>query len=169
MFVWWNRKFAAWRRNVSGVMAIEFAIMLPLMLAVMVFIFEAGNLYYDVTVARKGMRAGVGYAVRLQIGDLTPTVDADAETAINNIVRYGDPTGDTTNLTMRGWSSGYTIAIAVDQRTVTDTDGTDLDLNVVTLDATVGYIPLFSGFFFSNQNFGTINITANHEQVHIGI
>ncbi len=178
MFAWLNRRFDRWRRDTSGVMAIEFGVMLPLLLTVLVFMFELGNVFYDTTLIRKGMRAGAMYAARQTLGNLIPTLDSTVQQNIEDMIMFGkiEPVaGDP--FIVRGWSTcSGCITFAINEETFTGTDGVNFDLQVITLTAKVIYTPLFPGLLFSGGKSGkdltifpTIGIGAFHEQVHIGL
>jgi Flp pilus assembly protein TadG len=82
------RAFARLRRDESGISAVEFALVLPVMILLAAGLTEMGRVVNQATTVQKSLRAGAIYAVRNQF-PLTAAVKTTAE----NLVKKGDPTG----------------------------------------------------------------------------
>lgn len=149
------------RRDRRGAAAIEFGLLVPLFMMFLLGVVEFGRVLAQSNAVEKGVRAGVALAVRSD----NPIIAASAqETAIKNLVRYGNTAG-TGSVLVDGWSGGSgTVAISV-VRTYSGGGVTGLD--VIRIDATVAYTPLIPGLF-SFAGLNSFNILVDHEQAYIG-
>ncbi len=160
MFALLNR----FRRCQSGSPAVEFALVLPLFLLILVGIIELGSLLSEIVAVEKGLRAGAMIAAR---SPKLPLGGAGALTVaqVKNVAMYGNPSGSG-NPRVEGWTDPATITITPRIETVNG-----LAVTVFRLDATVPYTPvvpgLFDGFFFFDftKNF---SLRAVHDQGYIG-
>jgi Flp pilus assembly protein TadG len=150
------------RRSRRGVAAVEFGLMLPMLMILLVCIVELGRFLAQGEAVEKGLRAGAMYAARQDL-PLTGTVIAE----IQNMVRTGttDCVAVDCYLTP-GWGE---VGAKVDPPVFTQEtlpDGTTT-VSVIKLTATVPYdelLPGILGFF----GLGELSLTMSHEQVHIG-
>ncbi len=149
------------RRCQSGSPAVEFALVLPLFLLVLVGVIELGSLLSEIVAVEKGLRAGAMIAAR----NPTATLSGAQITRVKNVAMYGNPSG-AGNPRVAGWTNPGTITITPRTETI---DG--LNVTVFRLDATVPYTPVVPGFFDGlfffdfTQNF---TLRAVHDQGHIG-
>lgn len=152
------------RRCQSGSPAVEFALVMPLFLLLIIGIVEMGSLLSEITAVEKGLRAGAMLAARspvLPIG----SAGAISVTQIKNVAMYGNPSG-TGNPRVEGWTDLSTITFTPRNETING-----LVVTVFRLDAIVPYIPvvpgLFDGFLFFDftKNF---SLRAVHDQGYIG-
>ncbi len=153
MLSWSNRLV----RDRRGVSAVEFAFFLPILLLLFIGMTEMGRAYYQSAAVQKGLRAGALFAARNPM-----PLSADAETAVENIVRTGNLDGAPPFL-VPGWAeAGSNLDIAP---LTFDVDGSTLQ--IVRLTASVPYLPLVTGFSFV---WGLNNhiMTFSHDQAFIG-
>jgi Flp pilus assembly protein TadG len=102
------------RNEVSGQAMVEFAIVLPLLLMLMISVFEFGrawNVYHAVTdAARLGARSAV-------VADPNTTQDSVISIVRRALARASVDTGSATTIALSGWRTGTgtpaTVAIAV--------------------------------------------------------
>ena len=88
----------------TGVAAVEFGMVFPIFLLMMMGTLEFGNYLNQLAMLENAVRAGGMYASRTDavvddVGDLNTT-------AIQNIVMTGDPT-NSTDFILQGWSNSY--------------------------------------------------------------
>jgi Flp pilus assembly protein TadG len=136
---------ARFRQERCGSAAAEFALALPMMLALMFGGFEAGHFFWTQHKLVKAVRDGARYASRLSVDDLCPALDDDAGDNIRNVTATGGLSGGAAKIP--GW----------DPTTVSVTPGcgqfvntgiyTGLGTNgpLVKVSATVTYPSLFNG------------------------
>ena len=81
-------------KNQQGLAAVEFAIVLPVMLFLMLATAEFGRVFYHYNTLTKAVQTGARYASRPLLGtnDLT-NMDADFVQSIQNFVVYGNENG----------------------------------------------------------------------------
>ena len=154
MFGWWNRL----RRDRRGVAAVEFGLLLPILMVLLVGIAELGRYLGQAEAVEKGLRAGAMYAARQSL-----PLSGTAKTEIENLVKTGTRDGSGIYLAA-GWNeSGAKVDITATNNSTTD--GTAV--TVIELTANVPYdelLPGMLGFF----GILPLNISMSHEQVHIG-
>ena len=147
----WNR-FAKSR---NGVAAIEFAVSLPIFLALVVGIVEIGRALIQATAIEKGLHAGAMYVARAVL-----PVDAATTTAITNLVQRGSTDASAPYL-VEGWGDpGATVDVvrqAVDYPTVGG-----VQVPVFQLTATVPFTPIIPILM------PAFTITSSHQQAYIG-
>ena len=82
-------------RNQRGLAAVEFAIVLPVMLFLMLATAEFGRVFYHYNTLTKAVQAGARYASKplLTANDLT-NIDDDFVQSIQNFVVYGNEKGN---------------------------------------------------------------------------
>lgn len=140
-----------------GVGALEFAIVVPMLLIALVVALELGRAMQQSTAIEKGLRTGALYAARVD----TP-LSADDETTVGNLVKYGNADGSG-DLLVAGWSSG-TLTVTEDSYTVTGASSTS---SVIRVEASVPFDPLMPGLL-DFLGFSTFTIELSHEQAYVG-
>ncbi len=153
---WLNRL----RRCRRGVAAVEFGLMLPMLMILLVCIVELGRFLALGEAVEKGLRAGAMYAARQDL-----PLSAAAEGQIRNLVRTGTNDGSGEFLAPALADPAVTVDIPNPLKQETLPDGTTV--RVIELTASVPYDELLPGilsFFGLNQ----LSVTMSHEQVHIG-
>jgi Flp pilus assembly protein TadG len=157
MYDLWNR----FRGDRRGVAAVEFALLLPMLLVLLVGIAEVGRYLGQAEAVEKGLRAGAMFAARqaLTSGNLSGA----AETTITNLVQRG--TLDTSGSYLAGgWGeSGATLTIT----TTSTPSGAGMDVTVIELTATLPYDEMLPGML-AFVGISSLSLTMSHEQVHVG-
>lgn len=127
------------RRQERGVAMVEFAIILPLMMLLILGVTELGRALIRYNVLTKAVRDGARYAAAYALLGSTGTVNVDVQlqTEVRNLVVYGNTAGTGTPL-MSGLST--------DQVAVVDVGGGD-----VRVDAHYPYEPVLGSTL---QTFG---------------
>ena len=169
--------FRQLRRDLSGTVAVEFGMVFPIFLVVLLGMLEFGNYLNQRTMLEKGLRAGAVYAARTDTA-VTAVGDLDT-TAITNIVMTGDPT-NSTDYILQGWddskyaaetnkvcAAAIKLCIQVIQKTDPIVGGGNETYFVIKLFATVPYDSLMSGAL-DIIGIGGLTMNANHEQAWIG-
>jgi len=168
--------------------AAEMALVLPILLTLMFGAFELGNYFQSEHVLQKAVRDAARYAARLPIKDTsgtvnydcsasTPTVDSTAQTDIQEVARFSDPSGTTDGKTSRlsGWTDDTMATVTLS----CDSSSSDSYVNngvyadfpdsgavpVVTVTATVPYKMLFGSYVFGTA---TLNLNATSQAAVIG-
>ena len=148
-----------WRlwRDRRGVSAVEFALVTPIVLMVMVTVVELGRGLAQSMAIEKGLRAGSDYATRANL-----PLDASTTLEIENIVKTGTIDG-TGSFVTQGWGeAGADLSVGTSSVT---TGGQTV--TVIRLSAEVPMDQLLPGLL-SMFNLDNIIIRTSHEQVHIG-
>ncbi|WP_256325925.1 TadE/TadG family type IV pilus assembly protein [Sphingomonas sp. YR710] len=158
-----------------GTAAVEMALVTPLLIAVMLGSFEAGNFYLDSHVVAKAVRDGARYAARRAFANYSACSGAPGGTVVTdtrNIVRTGQLSGGTARLP--GWTDPATISISISCNTagvggVAYTGiytGMATGAPVVTVSAAVPYQTLFGEAGFSSS---TLTLRAESQAAVAGI
>jgi Flp pilus assembly protein TadG len=115
----------------SGLAMIEFAVVLPLMLLLILGVAELGRAFMQYNVLTKSVRDGVRHLAQYAPSGSSGTIDIDAQTMseTKNLVVYGNSAG-AGNPLLDGFSPG--------QVTVVDAGGEN-----VRVDASYPYQPVF--------------------------
>jgi len=179
-------------RDQTATAAAEMALVLPILLTLMFGAFELGNYFQAEHVLQKAVRDAARYAARQPMsytdgsGNVItnydcsaspPAVDSTAQTDIQEVARFSDPSGTTDGKTSRlsGWSSDTMATVTLS----CDTDTSDSYVNngvyadfpnsgavpVVTVSATVPYNMLFGSYVFGSA---TLNLNATSQAAVIG-
>jgi Flp pilus assembly protein TadG len=174
-------------RNESASAAAEMALVLPILLALMFGAFELGNYFQSEHVLQKAVRDAARYAARLPMTDTstgtvnyncaTNAIDSGAQTKIQEVARFADPTGTTDKVTTRlsGWTADSMATVTL----TCDSSSSDSYVNngvysnfpnsgavpVVTVSATVPYNMLFGSYVFGSA---TLNLNATSQASVIG-
>lgn len=148
------RRICRFGRDERGVSAVEFALFLPILLALGAGMTEIGRVVSQAVTLEKSLRAGAIYAAR----GVFP-LSAATQTTVENVVKKGDPDGVGGYL-IPGWSE-----VAADlqiQEISFDVNG--FPLPVVRLTATVPFVPMLPGLL----PIPSFNLVLRHEQAFIG-
>ncbi len=153
----WLSKFkilARLGRDERGISAVEFALVLPVLVILAAGLTEMGRVVNQATTVQKALRAGAIYAAR----NVFP-LSAATLTTTENLIKKGDPTGAAEYL-VPGWGkAGSDLTIETPDF---DLNGTPLP--VVRLTATVPFVPLLPGLL----PIPSFNLVLKHEQAYIG-
>ncbi|AUI86826.1 pilus assembly protein TadE [Vibrio azureus] len=122
-----------------GIAALEFIIVLPVLLMLVVLVIDVCRVFIEYTTLNKALHGGVRYAVMDTYGTLTLDTIAD-ETKIKNFVMYGHPTASITP-----------IIDTITAEDISITPPTDSNKAVV-VSATYQYSPIFAQLPFTEQN-----------------
>ena len=155
---WLNRL----RRCRRGVAAVEFGLMLPMLMVLLLCIVELGRFLALGEAVEKGLRAGAMYAARQDL-----PLSLSTRNQIRNLVRTGTNDGSGTYLApaLGDPAVDSCPGICIDTKFETTAGST---FTVIELTATVPYDELLPGmlsFFGLSQ----LSVTMSHEQVHIGV
>ncbi len=163
-------------RNVSGAAAVEMAMVLPILLALLFGALELGNYFRSEHVLIKGVRDGAVYAARQEISNYdctvaSPPVPATVVNEAKALVRTGQLSGGTDRLP--GWTDGSTT-FTITASCVTDAGGTALlgiyqvnggKVPVITVTAELPYQPVVGILGFQTTGF---RVRAAQQAVVIG-
>lgn len=157
---------AAWHsfdKDEHGAALLEFSVVLPVLLAIGLGVFEFGNAIYNYHLILNGVRDGARYAAGRR-----PDCGCDAD--IKNIAMKGVISGGSYRVS---WWNDASTQVTVSRSTVTNDDGAGNPLYnymgnvpVVTVTATVPYQELgFLGYF----GLAAPTLVASHQERVIGI
>jgi Flp pilus assembly protein TadG len=174
-------------RDEGASAAAEMALVLPILLTLMFGAFELGNYFQSEHVLQKAVRDAARYAARLPMTDTstgtvnydcaTNAIDSGAQTKIQEVARFADPTGTTDKVTTRlsGWTDDTmaTVTLACDSSSsdsyvnngVYDGFPNSGAVPVITVSATVPYNMLFGSYVFGSA---TLNLNATSQAAVIG-
>lgn len=145
-------------RDRRGVSAVEFAVIMPLLLTMAAGVTEIGRLVAQADAVDKSLRAAAVFAARS-----TLPLDTATETSVENLVRTGTPDGSG-RLVVGGWDLPGanldidTREIAIEGR----------DVTVLRLSATVPFNPLLPGVL-GLMGLDDLKIRIAHEQAYLGV
>lgn len=141
----------------DGVSAIEFAILVPLMMLVFGGVIEIGRLLGESSALEKSLQAGALIAARSSL-----PLSNEALQAVENTVKTGTVNGAGEFL-LPGWADGgSSLSIQVTPQVVSGET-----VNVVRLAAAVPHIPIIQGLVdYIGLNSYILN--SSHETAHIG-
>lgn len=150
----WLSKF---RRSSRGAAAVEFALLLPLLVIMVVCMVEFGRAISQSNGLERGLRAGASFAARSDI-----PFDAITQQRINNLVRTGDLSGNAP-LLVSGWADpSATLTITTTTFTVAQNE-----VPLIRLEGSVPLDPLLPGLLAA-VGLSEFNLSAVHEQAYIG-
>jgi Flp pilus assembly protein TadG len=152
------QRAAEFCRQRTGAAAAEFALLLPLLVTVMVGVFEFGYYLNQAITLENSLRSGAMLAARS-----SAALTAAEETAIVNVVRKGNVEGSGDDL-LPGWSDAASNLQVTTSSYSVDADSTT---SVIRLDAEVRYSPLMIGVL-EGMGLGDLMIRARHEQTYVG-
>ncbi len=174
----------AWRSQ-SGVAAVEFVLILPLMALMLFGTIDIGRLLFDYQAVSKSVRDATRYVARSEAGALFSNL---ATCTVDPTTAAGSPTQNARNMTLTGTvdlSGDYILNYWTDTSTVTVTgtvpgtgacfdnsagtyqgfySGMD-DIPIITVAATVSF-PFLTGWLLGQGN--NLTFTISHEEVFIG-
>ena len=127
----------------QGLAVVEFAIVVPVMLFLMMATAEFGRVFYHYNTLTKAVQTGARYASKplLKTSDLT-NIDAAFKQRIQNFVVYGNESGAGTAVLDGLAASNTNVAISTDVANKTITVEAQYNYNFVVLDDLpfIGYI-----------------------------
>ncbi|WP_158498809.1 TadE/TadG family type IV pilus assembly protein [Magnetospira sp. QH-2] len=145
-------------RRDDGVSAVEFALVMPMMILMLTGFVELGRAFVQAQTLEKGVRAAALFVART---DYPPT-SANLDTA-RNLARKGTVVAAAPDL-MPGWDSP---TASLDFTYGSYAVSTDVSLPVIRVVARVPYVPIMPLLMSKHGlNFG--HLEASHEQVHVG-
>jgi Flp pilus assembly protein TadG len=177
------RLFLLLLRDRSGNAAVEMALVFPFLLLLMFGSIDLGNYFLSEHVVDKAVRDAARYAARLPVVNSygttnydcsTNTVATTAQTSIQQVARFGDPSGSG-SARLPGWTSNSMATVTL----TCDTTSTDSYVNagiytdfpnsgavpVITVSATVPYSTLFG---LAGLATATLNLNAQNQAAVIG-
>jgi Flp pilus assembly protein TadG len=172
-------------RDRSANAAVEMALVLPFLLVLMFGSIDLGNFFLSEHALDKAVRDAARYAARLPVINTDGTTNYDcssnpgtvataAQTNIQQVARFGDPTG-TGTARLPAWTSNAMATVTLS----CDSSSTDTFVNsgvyagfpnsgavpVVTVSATVPYNTLFG---LAGLATATLNLNAQSQAAVIG-
>lgn len=154
-----NISKACWIRK-DGIAAVEFALMLPILLLFIATVFDIGRLMFDYQAVNKSTRDSVRYLTRVNGGATglnmncgTGLVDATSAEAVNamRLAMTGYFNGDASlDPVVKTWTDDSNLASAGISITVTCYDNTG-----------TGGAEIYDGFFIGDNLIESINFTAD--------
>ena len=121
-------------KNQRGLAAVEFAIVLPVMLFLMLATAEFGRVFYHYNTLSKAVQTGARYASRplVKTSELT-NLDAAFVQRIRNFVVYGNEAGAGTAV-LDGFTAGSNVAISSSaaDKTITIEASYDYSFNILS-------------------------------------
>lgn len=144
-----------WRSR-DGATAVEFALMVPILLMAVSGITELGSYFQQVAVVEKGLRSAAMYAARSAL-----PLDSATLKTVETIARTGQTSGGSD--LVGGWgvdSAKLTV-------TVTDVTTGGVTVSVIRVAASLPYTPVVP-VFDQLEALRSLTISATQEQVHIG-
>lgn len=149
------------RDDRRGSVAVEMALVVPLMLILMFGGLEGGYYLWSEHKMLKAVRDGARFAGRQPFDKFTcgggGSVDGATATAIGNVTRTGTVDG-TGPIKIPGWTSNGSITISVKDCNSTPSTGLYADMpdggQIVTVSASLNYQALFSNLGFATSGLG---------------
>jgi Flp pilus assembly protein TadG len=141
-------------RDQSGSALIEFTIMAPLLLSLVLGISEFGRFLYQYQMVLEGLRDAGRYLARLDANDATNQSNAANLATTGTIDGSGDPRVD-------GWEAGDIDFAVTDVDNTAGTYRGPAEIEVIEVTTTFDYADVG---FLSALGFDPISIDAAHEQ-----
>jgi len=159
---------------VSGSALIEFSLLLPILMGLMVGAFEFGRYFQQTHVVNKGVKNAARYLARIENGDLCPSPAggsfANDTLDARDLAQYGsfDTTGK--SLIIPAWDSSSTFTASVTCAPNPETGGIrdyrgPAVLPVIQVTTTFTYDDIGMLDFIRPSG---LDITATHEELYIG-
>lgn len=146
-----------WFTDRRGVSAIEFALVVPLLVLLVVGVAEVGRLIVQADAVEKSLRSGAVFAAHSDL-----PLDGPTQTTIQNLVKTGTTDGSG-NFLVPGWAEDGAL-LTIEPITV-DVNGTEV--TVIRLTATVPFAALMPGLM-STLGMDDLTIESSHEQTYLG-
>lgn len=175
-------RLAAFRQNTQGIAAVEFALLLPVLVLLLFGTMEIGRAVSDYQAVVKGVRDASRYVTRLTAvtcpaaGPYTLAGTAAAQAA--NMAMAGMVASPAaTDLPLNYWTDASTVGVIVDcidnplnggERTYGGIYAAQPFVPKVTVTADVPLIPLFGDLIVGANDAGVFTMSARHSQLHIG-
>jgi Flp pilus assembly protein TadG len=141
-------------RDQEGSALIEFTIMAPLLLSLVLGISEFGRFLYQYQMVLEGLRDAARYLARLDANDTTNQSNAANLATTGTIDGTGDPRVD-------GWVAGDISFSVTDVDNTAGTYRGSAEIEVIEVTTTFDYADVG---FLSALGFDSISIDAAHEQ-----
>lgn len=136
---------------------VEFALLLPLFILLVIGVVEFGRLLSQRTAVEKGLRAGATLAARSEL-----PLSVTQRLRIENLIKTGDVDGNAP-LLVPGWGApGADVAVT----TSSFSSGDIANLPVIRIEATVPYQPLIPGVM-STLGLDRMQMRLAHEQAYL--
>ncbi len=109
-------------KDSKGASAVEFALVLPILVVLVFGIIEFSLVLYDkamiTNASREGARAGIVFRTDPVIGNYSPLTNSEVESIVNqylsnHLITFGGPTSATTTVTRNGSGMGSELKISV--------------------------------------------------------
>jgi hypothetical protein len=141
-----------------GVSAVEFALVAPVLVALVLGVTEVGRLIVQADAVEKSLRSGAVFAARSEL-----PLDATAETTIENLVKTGTADG-TGAFLVPGWAEeGASLTI---EPIEVDVDGNEV--TIIRLTASVPFDALVPALM-KTMGMDDLKIVSSHEQTYLGL
>jgi Flp pilus assembly protein TadG len=148
----------------AGHAAVEMALVLPLLLALLFGSVELGNYFYNEHILIKAVRDGARYAARQDMSNFTNcstpggSVVADTQNVVKTGLLSGGTdrmpfTGATINVTVTCTKNAGSTPLAGIYTNVVDNSGAAVGAPVVSIEATVPYTSLLKSFGFTGVGY----------------
>jgi Flp pilus assembly protein TadG len=157
----------SFKRHQGGAAAVEMALMIPLLLAILFGGFEAGHFFYNEQKIIKAVRDGARFAGRQRFDAYTcpGTINGATATLIQEKTRTGKLSGGTPMIA--NWTNAdITVTVACPGNTGGIFAGAAGGARVVTVTATAAYPSLFGALGFIDA---TQNVNASAQSVVMGV
>lgn len=164
------------RRSASGSVLVEFAIVLPLLLMLLIGIAELGRALYQLNGLTKAAVSGARYLARqhgaVSFDEASGNCGQDAAwdaTAASNVVIYGNDAG-----TGEALYPGITATFGLESSGVIDIDGAQTAGCVITAEVSMDFVSVMGDgevlipFADISADLLPITLTANVEERYIG-
>ena len=159
------------RRDERGAALLEFTVVLPVLLAIGLGVFEFGNLIYNYHLIGTGVRDAARFVAGL------PTIDENGnslrtqndEAAINIAMRgTADTSGE---LRVPWWSNTATVSVVYTDHSNVDGSGNQLYRggDVITTVTVAAEVPYQALGFLGYLGLGNITLSSQHEERVFGV
>ena len=156
-----------WLTGVSGVAAVEFALVLPLLMVLSFGFLEIGRLFWIYHIANASVRDAARYGARLSLSCQNGVSTMPNPQAVATLARTGTIDGSAPDL-VPGWSSGPPVLVrvgCVGNANLRGAYAGVTQIPVVTVTARVPFTPLFGGLIPGMQIEG---LNVSHQEAWTG-
>ncbi len=144
-------------RDRAGASAVEFALVMPLLLSALLGVTELGRAFSQANAVERSIRSAALFAARG-----TFPLTATGQQTVENIVKTGNPLG-TLPYVASGWSKGSATVQVTSTNFIVDGEV----VPVIRITADVPFTPLLPGFL-EIIGINDFRITKSHEQGYVG-